>query len=761
MRSIEKNISQFIESQFPALYREEGPVLIEFIKTYFEWLEETNNITHKARRLFDYRDIDSTLDTYIDYFKNKYAKDIPSDIKADKRLFIKNIQDLYRSKGSERSFEIFFRTLYNKDVKIYYPGDDILRISDGDWFEGKYLEITSFIPNIQDYIGKKIIGVNSGAAATVENFYQRAANRKIVDVLLITNVEGIFDYREPIKLFTANTIIGVTLPTTTGSLTAVGVIDGGANYSVGDILDVNGSGDKGKVKVTSVTEQVGRVNFSLVSGGSGYSLNATSSVYPQVQLTYTDKTGNIQLDQLVYTSNSTGGMVANGIVTAVNTSVITLMQYTPGFDINSTVYTGLKFIIEPTVGSFVPGEVVYQRNGSGTNTAVGKIVAIEPNVGNTVCYVGEVTGSFVQSVYANTGNTFVLLGNTSSAQGFIFNTTGGSNTGTALVANIVGGGTGAVFRVGNILDTEIVTLNTDNIRDRLKLRLTLFNESINATGTVAVSSGANTVTGTGTDFTTRFVVGDYIQVSNNAAKQLREITLITSSTSLQVATNFTSTVTGAPYYSDISNYSFPKQITAQDEKISTILADALNYEELEIGTIGFLAGINPGIGYSLDPYASISEKIVAALEAPGVEGRIKGADAIVLADAGTANGVVLGVGLVDSGVGYVPGERVDLTKPGDPFQVTGTAIVTTSGKQQGYWRSTNGFLSSNKYIQDSKYYQEYSYEVQVPLNFETYKDAVKSLIHTAGTELFGKFALVRDDIPSPVELGESRFAQQA
>ena len=39
MLSIEKNIVPLIESQFPALYREEGELFITFIKAYYEWLE--------------------------------------------------------------------------------------------------------------------------------------------------------------------------------------------------------------------------------------------------------------------------------------------------------------------------------------------------------------------------------------------------------------------------------------------------------------------------------------------------------------------------------------------------------------------------------------------------------------------------------------------------------------------------------------------------------------------------------------------------
>lgn len=765
MKIVEKNISQFIESQFPALYREEGPILVAFVQSYFEWLEETDNINYKARRLFEYRDIDNTLDEYIVYFKNKYASNLPLDTAADKRLLIKNIHDLYKSKGSERSFEILFRSLYNKDVKIYYPGDDILRVSDGDWYEGKYLEITSFISDIQYYIGKKIIGVNSRASAIVENFSQRIANRKVVDVLEISNLKGTFDYGEQIYTSDTTSIIGVVVPKTVGSLSAIGVIDGGSNFNVGDILDVEGKGAKGKAKVVSTTNQAGRVSFVLENGGSGYSLNALSQVYPQLQLAYNSNTGNIQSGQLIYTLAG-GNMSANGLVDSVNNSVITIKQTTSGFETGDTIYTALETILYVQTGTFANGEYVYQSNGT-SNTGIGRIVGIVPNVGNTAYYIGDITGQFVTSVFATSGNTFLLVGNTSAAQGFIYNITGGSNTGSAVVANIVGGGTGASFRVGEIIDKEIITINTDYLRDKLNTALIAFNESSNAVGTVSVTNGANSVTGVGTNFTSDFVVGDYIQVSNGISKQIREVSAITNTTFLRVTQNFSNTQSTVRYFKDISNYSFAKAVTLGDiEKISTKISDALTYQELEVGTIQYLAGINPGAGYSLDPYVTVIEPTIAALEIPGVDNRVKGADAIISADAGSSNGVASVVAVVDSGIGYEPGERVLLTKSGSPFAVTGSAIVKTQGKQTGYWRSTRGFLDSDKFIQDSKYYQEYSYELQTGVDFSLYKDVVKDLLHIAGTELFGRYTLSSEltsngiaAVTVDLELTESSISQ--
>jgi hypothetical protein len=48
---IEKNISLLIENQFPAFYREQGPVFVEFVKQYYKWME-SNTVIADQKSVF-------------------------------------------------------------------------------------------------------------------------------------------------------------------------------------------------------------------------------------------------------------------------------------------------------------------------------------------------------------------------------------------------------------------------------------------------------------------------------------------------------------------------------------------------------------------------------------------------------------------------------------------------------------------------------------------------------------------------------------
>jgi len=750
MRDIETTISHFIETQFPRFYREEGEAFVLFLKTYFEWLESTDNINFKTRRLLSYDDIDTTLDQYIEQFTNTYLSSVPSNTRVNRRTLVKYALDLYRAKGTERGYDILLKALYGEEPVIYYPADDILKASDGDWQQRRYIEISS-VTNPHEYVGTRIVGVGSRAQGTVEKYYQQRIKNKIIDVFELSSLRGNFRAGEVI------TILGSTekqnLPKVVGSLTSISVVDGGINFEVGDILDVVSTrGDRGKARVTRTSSKNGLVDFTLINGGSGYSLDTIPKIYPQIRLSSSNTIGNFQASQFIYQGNSTG------IVVSANTDGIRLKQINSGFTKSTNVYSAIKLTLSALSGTFANGEYVYQSNGT-ANIGVGKIISVtntSPNVASI--YVSEVLGGnfFTTSTTTSSGNTHILVGNTSSAQGYVYTIEGGNSTGVALVSNVVGGGTGASFRIGNIIDRENITVNSDYIRDYINTKILVFNTASPLTGTVSVTSGSNTITGVGTSFTANFAVNDYVQVNTGVNKQIRQIATVTNNTSMSVTAVFGSSATSVSHFHDIANYAFTK---LDSSNINTVISSALAYQQLEVGTIQYLNNINPGEGYSLDPYVELTQPIIAPLNIVESDGTVKGNNAVITADAGTRSGVIESVAVIDSGYGYEDFEKVTLTSPERNQVASGYPQITIQGKTSGEWVSTRGLLNSDKYIQDSYYYQEYSYEVGSKLDFNIYKDIVKKLLHPSGVALFGKFLLRSEMTGSQSQYVQSSIEQ--
>ena len=73
-------------------------------------------------------------------------------------------------------------------------------------------------------------------------------------------------------------------------------------------------------------------------------------------------------------------------------------------------------------------------------------------------------------------------------------------------------------------------------------------------------------------------------------------------------------------------------------------------------------------------------------------------------------------------------------------------------KYPGYYVNNDGFLDDAIFIQDSRYYQAYSYVIKIDEALDTYKTAVKNLIHPAGMAIFGEYDIRNEfDISQTLE----------
>jgi hypothetical protein len=273
---IEKLVSPLIAYQFPQFYRDEGPDFIAFVTSYYEWMEQSGQVIKVSREMLDYKDIDTTLDGFVKYFKNKYINSLPENIVANKRLLLKHITDLYNAKGTDRGYKLLFRLLFNEDIDIYIPGQHLIKSSDSTWYVPTYIEVTENT-NIPLLIGKKIY-TNNGGTAVVESTFKKVIQGKTVNIIYISSIDGEFKSGQKVLCLDVPSITEDNAPLIIGSLSTISVTSGGANYKVGDLLDVQGSGKAAIAQVVSTTNQNGKVSFYLKNGGSGYTVNAIVSV---------------------------------------------------------------------------------------------------------------------------------------------------------------------------------------------------------------------------------------------------------------------------------------------------------------------------------------------------------------------------------------------------------------------------------------------------------------------------------------------------
>jgi hypothetical protein len=268
--AVNDKLSTLVAEQFPDFYKEEGPKFLAFMEAYYEYLETTGKMTDAIRNLQSYQDISTTTDDFLQYFITTFLPNVPLDIAADKRLFVKNIIEGNLARGTLAAYKLLFRALYNEEVELNYPSDQILKVSDGDWRKERYL-VSSYDPTTYNFIAKTIVGTESGAQALVEDIIRKNIRGRDIMQILVSNVRGAFNDQEPIRLFSDTQAEGHTTIVEAG-IDGVTILSPGGEYRQGDVVNLISSdkGDFGKVVVTQTQDLGGTLTFSLTDGGSGY-----------------------------------------------------------------------------------------------------------------------------------------------------------------------------------------------------------------------------------------------------------------------------------------------------------------------------------------------------------------------------------------------------------------------------------------------------------------------------------------------------------
>jgi hypothetical protein len=684
----EKYISNFISSQFPQFYNEDGETFVLFMKAYYEWLEASGNPVYQARRLYDYRDIDNTLESFLEYFQKKYLYGIPFNVIANKRFLLKRILDVYRSKGTIQCYRLLFKLLYNEDIEIYLPGRDVLRISDGTWNEPRYLEISAN-ELTSSYIGKTIVGISSGVTAIVESFVEESYNTSKINILYISNIlpkNGQFVVGEKITElgFQTDTESVTNAPTILGSLDKISVFNGGQGYNLGDVIkivyrdvsngDVISYGVDGILKVTKLSTGGGSLNVNLLNGGFGFTTNAETFLYKS-------------------TANGQGasfeiGSIINTQTLQYNTDLICDYMY---LQIDAATY-GFPANASANELSTLQESLSYSSQVFGTIFSLNDV-----ETGNNYDTEANV---FVRSVQLGKPLTGTLS----------YNTTSNTVTGVSTVFDDVFANDDVIALKAN--SSLSSTLEFAVIKDvSNSTQIVLYGPpSINSTASAEYFAAPTILPSQYAIYEPPMVRGDGTINGEN------EVILAPPNLGNNIVSEAISINSGKGY---VEGEEIKAYLHSSISNNISILNGGINYSN---GELIYFAGGEPGS--SANGYVSTDGNGTVI--------------STTLTNAGSGYRTIPNL-IVYSANGSGAQLTAVLQEFNTSSSITGKVQKAGLGKGRGYWSTTRGFLNSDKYIQDSYYYQDYSYEIKVSKTLDKYKDIIYNTFHNTGSELFGQF----------------------
>ena len=698
---VDKTLSIFIEQQFPAVYKESGAELVALTKEYYKWMETAENQSiYNARRMFEYRDISTTLDSMLIYFKNKYMADLPLD-EAVVRVLVRNILDLYQRKGSAQGITLFFRMFYNEDVEISYPAARMLKVSDSNWKTGNYLQLfpnknlftsgTGVEYSYKDLLSRNITGSFSGAKAAVDKINTIRLNGILTPIIYIDKVKGAFKKNDQIITNIGGEEVGFGY--VDGSLSELDVDEsfpGTVGNEIGDLLTIRSDvGVGGQAIVTGISEDFdGQVNYQLTDGGWGYSLQNTRLLVSQQLILF-------NVPDFVATT-------ASG-VPFVTYERITDTQ-------------GVSGVIVGQTDSYI---AVYIDSNPADAFALGNTISTSDRANNISLSPASITVK------------------NSTSPGPLFPDTAGA----------------ADVKVSSLLNTETVNLIGDIISPYASVALNSTDYGL-----------TTPMSGTASPVTINTVLTDAFDTPPLTIGTIADFQFLNPGTGYtnDVMASIQDSVF-AKFEKRDQNIIFETPTDAFDFSVGAILTEETTNRTGIIRSInnGYLT-ITPYTYYGFDSATNnvlrggasgILYNTVISETSP--DSPRLGENATITSLVSFEIGEIETAAVFSSGFGYPDGTRAELINSDGIVAAEVVISSDTQGTNSGYWSSQsshiNGFTKtvaedgvdeyydSKMRVQDSDYFQEYSYELKSMVDPKAYTPALLQNVHLAGTKVFNQF----------------------
>jgi len=685
----------------------------------------TANPVQNIQQLMDYDDVDNTVGSFFEQFKEAFLRTIPRELTAgvNERNLLKNIKDLYRSKGTKKGHELFFRILLNEEPILYYPKEDMLRVSDGNWSTDQVLRVT---------LGDDtILMENAAAGSDIFILLEDGAQVKLEDSVLGTS--------DLLKL------VGQEI--TQRAVIDLSVLSGGAYYT--DQINSTTGQYYNYAIISTATALVDQVVAYTLDGEAVYEiiLSKDSAVGTFATGHTITATSNDDPDTTLY------GKLAS-IVTSYDAGASTSSQYYSTTDpLTITADNGTDAsanILSLTSGTIT--EMIVDAGGSGYET--GDVITVDNANTNGALLAGEVT--VVNGGIAPEAGDLVGAWNISLETA----TTGAPGSIITENAQLIIRSSNKTFSVGETITgktsgaTGTVILNDQaTVLDYAVVTGTFV---INEVVTGAVVSGVTTATATITTVDTDVYVEQqeaYNMVATDhfilepdtvfADGVIGDLIVQESGTGNGDVTNVRVSAEGWGY-TQTPLLTLP---TTGSRTGGTVYAKGTG-----VGKIADVKIIDAGVHYTspvtINAYTNfLCTDFTGTFETgETITGGTSGATGTYEDTNADRNIIKLSniVGVFIGGV-HKSGETITGGTSGETAIINSYTPVSlqanqgTLGDTTGRFLNQDGFISEDsKKIQDSYYYQDYSYVVKTGSSINIWRDRLIAAVHPAGWQVFGQ-----------------------
>lgn len=273
-----------VKNRLPSFVKEKYPVFAQFIDDYYTWQENDGNF---QRLLNDWKTNMETSNA-VEPFVDAILKDAGFDLALEddgnrlkrKTNLLLLLREFYLARGSKQSYDFLFKLLFGSEAIIEYPREMLLVPSSATY--GQTFKVFVSATSNETIQGKRTLdtilknstteygyvsGVVSKSLATIEKITRILSDGKVfleIDVLKPTSA---FTVGESVRVQVGDDHLFETIQT----VVSLDVNGGGNNFSVGDLVVVDGCSIVGAASVEAI-DSGSVVHVNIATAGTQYAI---------------------------------------------------------------------------------------------------------------------------------------------------------------------------------------------------------------------------------------------------------------------------------------------------------------------------------------------------------------------------------------------------------------------------------------------------------------------------------------------------------
>lgn len=216
---------------------------------------------------------------FVDYFKSYLdVNGIFASADPYPSLFLKTIKQIYTSKGSEKALVFILEAIHNANVGILYPSDNVLRASDGEWYQECFITVSGFygtlplnptemfIKHDNGFRQVPLIRIQVIDSSTTRLFYNIKHVVRVTEnqIIQLRGTDGLVVFQGRVIL----------------SPSGIEIQSSGRNWRVGQLIIIPGSVVNTIARVTQVDANGSILNTDLIECGYIHPVDQTIVISP-------------------------------------------------------------------------------------------------------------------------------------------------------------------------------------------------------------------------------------------------------------------------------------------------------------------------------------------------------------------------------------------------------------------------------------------------------------------------------------------------